>query len=83
MAARISHRQSFWRPSSSAFCNCRSCSRSIALPRGIRQPAAELLERLDVRRRRLALRRVEVHDERSRAVGPVDRVDPRLVRLVE
>ena len=37
MAARISQRQSFWRPSSSAFRICRSCSRSTRFAR--RSPA--------------------------------------------
>ncbi len=42
IAARIKARQSFWRPSSSAFCNCRRCSRSSASldgPAASRQPS--------------------------------------------
>ena len=53
------------------------------LPGMVRQPAAELLERLDVQRRGLALQGIEIHGERRRARRRVDRVDAGLVGLVE
>ena len=81
IAARISGRQSFWRPSSSAFFNCRAAlALGLDPRRALRQAAAELLQGLGFQGGRLALRRPEVDGERARASGSVDGIDAGCVR---
>ena len=65
IAARISQRQSFWRPSSSALYICRRCFAVDRLPgHGSPDERRTLLDRLDGQRRGLALERIKIDGER-------------------